>query len=155
MIRYQRKIVNYIRAEIASYVSNINHIQNPWRTHLALQGIFQSISTFSGLCLTDVIVGYISGLAGFRILHLAPGLAHGDDGQGITGHQATDGIGLLAGLHAQAHAHLGLAVAGFGDDGVGVTKISALWRLAFLSCLLSHRLTEVITQQKRGRAVKV
>ena len=54
--------------------------------------------------------GDVAGLARGQVNHLVPGLAHRDHLQLVPGHQPTDGLGGLVGLHPQAHAPIRLSV---------------------------------------------
>ena len=67
----------------------------------------------------DVIIGHIAGLAGGQVHDLAPGLAHGDHLQLVSGGQPAQGGRGLVGLRPQAHASVGLGVQGLGGHGVG------------------------------------
>ena len=66
----------------------------------------------------DVGVGHVTGSSGSGVDHLAPGLADGDDLQGIAGRQTADGFRSLVGVHAQTDAAVRLVVDGLCRDRV-------------------------------------
>ena len=74
--------------------------------------------------LFDVVFRDVAGPAGFRVVDLQPGVAHGEDFQLVSFVQGADRFGGLVGLHAESHALFGLLVQGLGGDGVGPSDLT-------------------------------
>ena len=72
------------------------------------------------LSFDHIVVGDISDFAGGVVNDLAPGFAHRDHGQLVSGAQPANGLGGLTGLRPQAHAVGSILVQGIGGRSVAL-----------------------------------